>query len=268
MTRHHASPEQNAQNRSARATKSRLHNSFLLSFVCTALFFCFDSEARAQYDDSGLWLAGSATGKLPPKLNDAKGSWRLWTDAQLRFGDDLSRFSQGLVRPGVGYALNNAWSVWAGYAYIRTDQPYARTPTNEQRIWEQVTWQRVVGRTDLSSRTRLEQRFNSGGSDTGWRFREMGKLMHPLGGPDSIWLIAMYDEIFVNLNSANFGPKSGADRNRAFAGPGIQLGKPLRIELGYLNQYTFNNNGPDRVDNILSINAFWNFSHKEAPPEE
>jgi len=27
----------------------------------------------------------------------------------------------------------------------------------------------------------LEQRFSSAGSGTGWRLREMGKLMHPLG---------------------------------------------------------------------------------------
>jgi hypothetical protein len=265
-----ATLEQNAKDKAAKAareTKSRVHYFFVLSFVCTSLMFCFASEAEAQYVDSGLWLSASATGRLPPKLNDAKGSWRLWTDGQLRFGDDIGRFSQGLVRPGVGYALNNAWTVWAGYAYIRTDQPYARTPTNEQRIWEQVSWQAKAGRTDLSSRTRLEQRFNSAGSGTAWRFREMGKLMQPLGS-NSIWLVAIYDEIFVNLNSANFGPKSGADRNRAFVGPGINLGKPLRVELGYLNQYTFNNNGPDRVDHILSINAFWNFSHKGSPPEE
>jgi hypothetical protein len=236
----------------------------VLSF---ALIFCFASEAKAQSVDSGLWLSASATGKLPQPLNNAKGAWRLWIDGQSRFGDDYSRFSQGLVRPGVGYAVNPAWTVWLGYAYIRTEQPYARTPSNENRIWEQVSWQRKAGSTDLSSRTRLEERFHSAGSDTGWRFREMGKLMHPLGsGP--VWLISVYDEIFINLNSTNFGAKSGADRNRVFAGPGINLGKPLRIEMGYLNQYTFNNNGPDRIDHLFSINAFWNFSHKASPPEE
>jgi Protein of unknown function (DUF2490) len=267
MSRFSATPQHSPQDKAARETKSRVTRFFLSTLLCAALMFCFDFEARAQYEDSGLWLGGFATGKLPPPLNNAKGSWRLWTDGQLRFGDDFGRFSQGLVRPGVGYALNDAWSVWAGYTYVRTDQPYARTPTNEQRIWEQVSWQRKAGGTDLSSRTRLEQRFSSAGSGTGWRLREMGKLMHPLG-QSSIWLIAMYDEIFINLNSPNFGPKSGVDRNRAFLGPGINLGKPLRLELGYLNQYTFNNNGPDRVDHILSISAFWNFSRKGSPPEE
>jgi len=263
MTRLGAAPEQNAQDEATRTTGWRIHHSLVLGFVLVFFF----ASAKAQSVDSGLWLGVFVTGKLPAPLNDAKGSWRLWVDGQSRFGDDFGRFSQGLVRPGVGYTLNNAWSVWAGYAYIRTEQPYARTPSNEQRIWEQVSWQGTAGRADLSSRTRLEQRFHSAGSDTGWRLREMGKLMHPLGlnGP---WLIAVYDEIFINLNSTNFGAKSGADRNRVFVGPGIHVGRPLRIELGYLNQYTFNNNGPDRVDNLLSISAFWNFSHKGSPPEE
>lgn len=264
MTRHRVSPVQSAQDEATLTTWWRAHYSFVLCFV---LILCFASAAKAQSVDSGLWLAGTANGKLPPQLNDAKGSWRLWMDGQARFGDDFGRFSQGLVRPGVGYALNNTWTVWAGYAYIRTDQPYATTPSNEQRVWEQVSWQHIAGRTDLSSRTRLEQRFHSAGSDTGWRLRELGKLMHPLG-QKGVWLIAAYDEIFVNLNSTNFGAKSGADRNRVFVGPGINVGKPLRFEVGYLNQYTFNRNGPDKVDNLFSINAFWNFSHKGSPPEE
>jgi hypothetical protein len=244
----------------------RLRHGFAISVVSTAVMLAFPQVMEAQYVDSGTWLAGSVTGKLPQSINDAKGSWRLWMDGQLRFGDDSSRFSQGLVRPGVGYALNKAWTVWIGYAYIRTDQPYAQAPSNENRIWEQVSWQRLAGSTDLSSRTRLEQRFHSAGSGTGVRLRELGKLMQPLGAK-KIWLIVVYDEIFVNLNSTNFGARSGADRNRAFAGPGINLSKSIRAEMGYMNQYTFNNNGPDRVDQIFSINAFWNFSHR-APPEE
>lgn len=268
MTGFDATPQQKVEGRAARTGKWRVRRHLLvIGFGCAAVMLASaQAKAQSQYVDSGTWLGGSATGKLPSSMNNAKGSWRLWIDGQLRFGDDSSRFSQGLVRPGVGYALNNAWSVWAGYAYIRTDQPYARTPTNENRIWEQASWQGLAGRTELSSRSRLEQRFNSAGSGTAWRFREMGKLIQPLGSK-KLWVIAAYDEIFVNLNSTNSGARAGADRNRAFAGPGINFSKSVRAELGYLNQYTFNKNGPDRVDNILSISAFWNFSHR-SPPEE
>jgi hypothetical protein len=248
------------------AEQRRLHHLSPISVVCIAVILTFAPQLDAQSVDSGIWLGGSVTGKLPASMNDAKGSWRVWMDGQLRFGDDASRFSQGLVRPGIGYALNKAWSLWAGYAYIRTDQPYAKTPSNENRIWEQVSWQRLVGSTDLSSRTRLEQRFHSAGSGTGVRVREMAKLMQPLGAK-KIWLFVVYDEIFVNLNNTNFGARSGWDRNRAFTGPGINLSRSSRLELGYMNQYTFNNNGPDRVDHICSISYFWNFSHA-SPPEE
>jgi hypothetical protein len=83
----------------------------VIGFVPAAVIFAFAAQLKAQYVDSGTWLAWSVTGKLPSSMNNSKGSWTRWTDAQLRFGDDSSRFSQGLVRPGVGYALNNAWSL-------------------------------------------------------------------------------------------------------------------------------------------------------------
>jgi hypothetical protein len=263
----HAIQRQKTQLMAQRTAKRpSLHRLLVIVSLSIAVLLIFAPTLQAQYVDSGTWFGGYATGKLPRSMNNANGSWRVWMDGQLRFGDDSSRFSQGLVRPGIGYSLNKAWSLWAGYAYVRTDQPYALKPSTENRIWEQVNWQHLVGSTDLSSRTRLEQRFNSAGTGTGVRLREMGKLIQPLGAK-KIWLVAMSDEMFVNLNSTNFGARSGADRNRAFIGPGINLGRTIRTEVGYMNQYIFNNNGPDRVDNIFSVNAFWNFSHS-APPEE
>jgi len=219
-------------------------------------------DASGATEDTGVWLAAFTNGKLPPTLNDDTGSWRLWVDAALRFGDDASRLSQGLMRVGIGYALSDPWSVWAGYAYIRTDVPYASTPTNEQRIWEQVSWSGGAGRAQLSSRTRLEQRFFGAGSDTGWRFRESVKLTEPLRTAKA-WSLVVSDEIFVNLNDATFTASSaaaaGLDRNRFFAGAGFNFNKSLRSEFGYLNQYIFRNNGPDRVDHVLALNLFTNF---------
>src|SRR6185312_4898960 len=88
-----------------------LLHSLAISLVFTALTLARPPAIEAQFVDSGTWLGGSATGKLP--INDAKGSWRVWIDGQLRFGDDTSRFSQGVVRPAVGYALNKSWLIWA-----------------------------------------------------------------------------------------------------------------------------------------------------------
>jgi hypothetical protein len=247
---------------STKEVQNRLRSGAAALIACAATLLSATQGAKAATEDSGAWFGVFANGQLPPSLNDSTGSWRLWLDAQLRLGDDASRFSQGVVRPGVGYALSEAWSLWAGYAYIRTEPPYATTQTNEQRIWEQAIWNGAIGPTKLSSRTRLEQRFFSGGADTGWRLREFVKLVQPLGAKNA-WSLVVSDEIFVNLNNANFGPNlmavAGLDRNRFFVGPGINLNQFVRLEFGYMNQYTFRHNGPDKNDQILAANVFVNF---------
>jgi len=228
--------------------RARLASALLLLVIA--------AHARAQTEDFGVWLGGFVNGKLPPALNDSSGSWRLWFDIQLRFGDDASRFSQGILRPGVGYSLSRAWTVWLGYAYIRTEPPYASTSTEEQRIWEQAMWSDRIGAVRLVSRTRLEQRFVSTGGQTGWRLREFLKLSVPLG---ATWSAVLYDEYFYNLNSTNYGATAGSDRNRFFVGPGAKISPEVTIEAGYLHQYVFGTNSPDKSDDILAVSAFWNY---------
>lgn len=227
--------------------------------VCAFALLTLAGHVSAQTnEDSGIWLGGFVNGKLPPSLNNDAGSWRIWMDGHARFGDDASQFSQGVLRPGIGYALGRAWTIWAGYGYIKTDAPYATTPTTEHRIWEQVSWSRVISATALSSRTRLEQRFVSTGTDVGWRVREFVKVGRPLGSK-RIWSAVVSDEFFVNLNDANYGATAGSDRNRFFIGPGAKLSAALTLEIGYLNQYTFRKNGPDKNDHVLATNVFWSF---------
>jgi hypothetical protein len=152
--------------------------------------------------------------------------------------------------------VSKSWTLWLGYAYIRTEPPYASTSTYESRIWEQATWGDRIGRVRLSSRTRLEQRFVSTGSETGWRLREFVKLSAPLG---STWSAVLYDEYFYNLNSTNYGATAGSDRNRFFIGPGLAISKQVTIEFGYLHQYVFGTNAPDKSDDILAVSVFWNY---------
>jgi hypothetical protein len=223
--------------------------------VCMVASLALAGGASAQ-SDFGTWLGANAMGSLPPSLNNARSSWRLAMDVQARFGDDASRFSQGILRSAIGYALSGGWTIWTGYAFIRVQPPYARTTTTEHRIWEQAIRSGTVGKTALSSRSRLEQRFVSTGSETGWRLREQVKVTRPLG---SIWLAVVSDEYFLNLHSTNHGAAAGSDRNRFFIGPGVKLNKALHTEIGYLYQYTFVSNGPDKKDHIFAMNLFWSF---------
>jgi len=209
-------------------------------------------RARAK-SDFGVWTGATVTAKLPRSLNDDVGRWRAWMDVQLRLGDDASRLSQTILRPGIGYAISSAWTAWAGYAYVRTEPPYASQSTTENRIWEQASWSGAMGRTRLGSRTRLEQRFVSTGSQTGWRLREQVKATQPLG-TNSIWSAVVSDEYFVTLRSATSGASAGSDRNRFFVGPGVKLSKAVTMEAGYLNQYIFSSTGSGKTDHIIAVN--------------
>jgi hypothetical protein len=229
------------------------------AIACVSVLLAVADRVDAQQtEDVGIWLGGFANGTLPPSLNNDQGSWRLWMDVQVRFGDDASRFSQGVLRPGIGYTLGRGWTVWGGYAYIRTDPPYSTSTTTEHRIWEQAIWGGALGATALSSRTRLEQRFVSTGSDTGWRVRQFVKVVRPVNSR-TIWSAVVSDEYFLNLNSTDFGATAGPDRNRFFVGPSVSLRKGVFVEIGYLNQYTFRSNGPDKNDHLLATNLFWSF---------
>ena len=221
------------------------------------LFATLVGAAHAAADeDFHTWGAIVATGPLGAALPDA----RFWLEGQGRFVDDSSRFNQGIVRAAFGHALGPRTVLWAGYAYIPT-HPAGRGNDNvEHRPWQQLTWRAaapVAGLT-LSTRTRLEQRFVEGGSDTGWRFRQLIKLTRPLVSDERFYL-AVLDEVMVNLNSPDWGAGDGFDQNRIFAGLGIQLTPGWVTEVGYMNQYISRARRADASNHALSLTLFLNF---------
>ncbi len=211
------------------------------------------ASAGGLKNDSGGWIMLFGSGAVDP-TSSRLGRLRWWFDLQPRFTED-SDFNQLLVRPGLGYTFGNA-SLWLGYAYILTD-PAARASFEEHRIWQQLLYSRRVRSLGLQSRTRLEQRFVEGGSDTGWRFREFVKVAHPLGFGGLG--LAAYDEVFFDLNDTDWGADPGLAQNRLFAGLSWKpsASSRLTIELGYLNQFIRNENRRDPMNHIASLNFLY-----------
>ena len=58
----------------------------------------------------------------------------------------------------------------------------------------------------------------------------------------------MFDEIFVNYNSADHGPQAGFDQNRVFTGVEKTLNEHLSLTTGYLLDYV---NVPDQPDQLI-----------------
>lgn len=214
--------------------------------------------AQAQpTEDFQTWGNVTATGSLD-FINPNLKNFKYWLEGQGRFGLNTSDFSQAILRPGLGYQINGQASVWLGYAWVPTDEPFAKTAFDENRIWEQFLWSDKFSFGTLTSRSRLEQRFIPMGSDVGWRFRQMLKVSVPMPFAPDFSFVAS-DEYFVNLNKTDYGADDGFDQNRAFAGIGYNINKNIKTEIGYMNQYIRRANNPDLMNNILSINLFLNY---------
>lgn len=225
--------------------------------IFTLLWLSLSGSAVAKTtEDFQTWGNITATGSLDI-LSPSLKSFKYWLEGQGRFGNDTSQFSQGMLRAGLGYKLNEQTSVWLGYAWVPTEEPFTKTPFDEHRIWQQVLWSDKFSFGTLTSRSRLEQRFIPTGSEVGWRFRQMFKVSVPMPFAPDFSLVAS-DEYFANINKTNYGADDGFDQNRAFGGIGYNFNKNIKTEVGYMNQY-IRKTGPDRMDHILSLNLFLNY---------
>ena len=206
-------------------------------------------------EDTGQWFALFSQGKVSDYLG---GSNRLkwWFDGHLRLFDDLDGFGQSIVRPGLGWQLDDHSTLWAGYGWIHVS-PAIRAEFDEHRVWQQWTWSKEFDPFKVALRSRLEQRFLETGDDTGLRFRQFIRSQRSLG-PCSPLLLVVWDELFFHLNDTDWGANRGFDQNRVFVGIGLKQfpSSRWRTELGYLNQAINTNGRPNIVNHIFALNLF------------
>lgn len=197
-------------------------------------------------------LVTGSLGALSPSLE----KFRYWFDAQARFANEKPALTQLLVRPGLGYAINEHASAWLGYAYFPTD-PDTYKAINEQRVWEQFLWTQKFGPGRFNWYNRLEQRFHPRGSEVGWRFRQMYGWSFPLRFAPGFSL-NLSDEVFINLNTTEW-VQAGFNQNRAFAGIAYHFDPRSSAEVGYALRYLRDPGANNRLDNILSLGLSFHF---------
>lgn len=225
----------------------------MISFLLLYLTSCqVLSASTLPTGDFQYWNNVTAMGPLTTNT-------RYWLEGQIRLGDDISRLSQAIVRPGIGYKLNDNATVWLGYAYIKTKYPFTAISNDENRIWQQFLWIKDYTWGRLFSRSRLEQRFINNNSPTGWRFRQFGRIQKSFNHNDKFFL-AGAEELFIQINNnAKTGSNSGFDQNRIFLGIGCLPNKNLLMEIGYQNQYIRRINAKNYSGNYLATNFILNF---------
>ncbi|WP_303544742.1 DUF2490 domain-containing protein [Sphingomonas natans] len=210
------------------------------------MFLASPAFARTDEDDQA-WLNVTVIGNV--------GKLAYFAEIQPRVGEDVSRMTQLLLRPAIGYQLSPTVTLYGGYAHVVL--PIENGPDrNEERLFSQLNWSlpKIAGGSMLL-RTRLEHRRLSNGHDVGWRLRQMIRFMHPLGNPKKVRALA-HVEAFVAFDDTDWGAHKGFDQVRSFAGIEVPLPGRSTLDLGYLNQTINDPNNRIRINHVASA-TFW-----------
>ena len=209
------------------------------------------AQVSATEDNNAAWTIFTTTNAF--RSDDGASRWHYWFDAQARYFDLDSRTNQYLVRPGLGYEINDNLTAWGGYAHLRS-RNRAGIGADENRYWQQLTW--TAGRWNngkITMRARLEQRSVSSGDDLGFVLRLNAKYVRPIGDDGKTSLILAV-EPFVDLRDTDWGGESGLGQNRSYIGIGWRTATNVTIETGYMNQYIWRDSGENRSNHVAVIN--------------
>lgn len=206
-------------------TKIALIRSFLLSLF---LLSSFSLLSQNPENDFGDWLMYFGKNKITE-------TWSVHTELQVRMYKPTSTYNQLLIRIGMNREISDNAMATLGYGYIDTDpyNPEDGVFRKEHRIWEQFVLKNKISNLFFEHRYRLEQRWEDV-SETdifSQRARYRLYMSHPLptsASTEKEWFLAVYDEIFLNLNENTF------DQNRLYAAVGKKFSSQTSAQVGYL----------------------------------
>ena len=181
----------------------------------------------AEADDGQVWLSANARGPIAGRVE-------LGVEAIERFGRDGEGGlyeSENVAMLGLRF---DRATLAAGY--VRDIAYHGAGATIEQRARQDFSVDHLatIGGLVIGARLRAEERWRDGSSGTGVRIRPFVRLTLPVTG--KLNLLASH-ESFVNLGGGA-GQRGGYDRARDFFGVGVPMTKRVRVEIGYLNQWT------------------------------
>jgi hypothetical protein len=213
-------------------------------FVCSLLLLATDARAQTVTDER-VWF--TLTLQEP---GNAGSPWRWTFETYFRGRNGIDELDSMGVRPTLIYAVTPHSSVGGGYALVPSF-PVTGGTLIENRVYGQYAWSTAAAGGTLAFRTRMEARFLENNNGTAGRFRQQVRFTHPFRkGSRSSW--SVYDEVFVHTADTTRTPR-GVDSNRFYGGVAIAMPHALRVELGYINQFSPGHRGaPDRLYHILS----------------
>jgi hypothetical protein len=218
---------------------------FLVAFATLS-----PAGARAQESDAQLWTATTAN-------FDLDGDTTFSAQFVSRFSDEAGGLFGLQISGDVDVKVGAGFSLGGGYSYVpRYEQ--GRLVAREHRIRQQASvalGEALGGRVDV--RLRLEERWRERADDVLLRLRVRIGWTRPIG-PDGLAL-RLTHESFAHLNESDWGGPARYDQMRNQVALRRKLGGVLSGEIGYLNQYAFEPNGPDAIAHALTLGVTFDF---------
>lgn len=231
-----------------------------MRFICSIVFVCIAFIATAQkqytYNDQ-VWLSYFNQTRLSKH-------WGLWLDGSIRTRNQLvHEFSQGIIRIGATWIVDDHWRFTGGYAYMHhfanSSHPLSDRP--EHRPFEMVQWQKQFGNWRVVQTARLEQRFRrrikDGDLTDGYNFNHRARYgvvinralsNHPFEA--KTFALQVGAELFGNFGKEILN--NHFDQLRLNAGLNYQVSRQTSLMIGYLyqlQQFT-NGNGYNKLNGL------------------
>ncbi len=229
----------------------------LLSFLIFifALFLILQPKAFSQDDiDRAAWGWIRVDGNLDDLSSEESRQTKLpySIEWQYRLKNDGQDFSQLILRPMLGYNLDENQTLWVGYALITQERQ--GDIVNEQRIFQMITFKGKVPTTPIVylASVRLEERTLENYEEFNYRLRQSLRLALPLVENKNFKLSLIFqDEIFLRLNKTQWTGDSGFDQNRLYIGLEHQTkirNTPISFNAGYMNVYS-----PTKTTHLINV---------------
>lgn len=215
----------------------------LLTLLTGGLFLTAAAQTKQTEHIGQVWLGYLNQTRLSDK-------WGIWLDAHLRTKESmLTGLSQGMIRAGLTYYVNDDVKLTAGYAFINhfPADNHKNISQPEHRPWQQIQWHTKYPRMRLMQRVRLEERYRrkilnndalAEGYNFNFRLRYNFFSQVPLSKkrfqPGTLSFV-LNDELHIN-----FGKQivyNYFDQNRFFTGFNYHVNKHDNLQFGYMSLF-------------------------------
>ncbi len=226
-------------------------------FIMIAALLVSTNLKAAPHSDFQAWIPVNLNVKLTEQL-------RGFLELQPRVGNDMTHLTAMMIRPAIGWAINDKATLWTGYLMSADSiTPDSDTYLIENRAFQGFTWKDTANDKQFiwEVRNRLEERFLPRNTDPSIRWRTRLRVEQLIPG-GSHWSVIASEEIFFNLNNNanNAQLQTGTQQNRLYLGVGYRFAPEFQVESGYLYQHVWKNSPvADQNNNVWMTNLNVNF---------